>query len=251
MSTFWWLPLAFLFLSILACAGAEQAAGPEPATLETLAPGFHFQKAALPSGKTLNYAISVPADYDPADPVPLVIALHYGGEVTPYYGGEMIDFLFEPALRDLGAIVVAPDALGGGNWTTGQNEDAVVWLTRAIMNSYAVDPNKVLLTGYSMGGQGTWHIGGRNQDLFTAAMPISGEAAREEVEWTIPVLVMHSLDDEVLPFRQAEDLYIELKRQGANAELKVVTGVTHYETQRFAAPLRESVQWLRSVWAGE
>ena len=48
------------------------------------------------------------------------------------------DFRFEPALRELGAIVAAPDALGGGDWTTSQNEDAVLWLTRAIMNSYAV-----------------------------------------------------------------------------------------------------------------
>jgi predicted peptidase len=119
------------------------------------------------------------------------------------------------------------------------------------MNSYAVDPERVLLTGYSMGGQGTWYIAGRNQDLYTAAMPISGEAARGEVEWKIPVMVMHSLDDELMPFRQAEDLYIELKRQGANAELKVVTGVTHFETYRFVTPLRESVRWLQSVWAGE
>lgn len=251
MSTFWWLPLALVFLSILACAGAEQASTPEPATLKALGPGFHYQKATLPSGKLLNYAISVPEGYDSANPVPLVIALHYGGEVTPYYGGEMLDFLFEPALRELGAIVAAPDALGGGDWTTGQNEDAVLWLTQAIMNSYAVDPKRVLLTGYSMGGQGTWHIAGRNQDLFTAAMPISGEAARGEVEWKIPVMVMHSLDDELLPFRQAEDLYIELKRQGANAELKVVSGVTHFETHRFVTPIRESVQWLQRVWAGQ
>ena len=82
-------------------------------------------------------------------------------------------------------------------------------------------------------------------------MPISGMAARGNVEWKIPVLVMHSLDDEVLPFRQAEDLFLELKRQGANAELKVVTGVTHFETQRFATPLRESAEWLNRVWAGK
>jgi predicted peptidase len=250
MSALWWLPLALVFLSILACAGAERASAPEPATLEPLGPGFHHQKATLPSGKSLNYAIAVPEGYDPTNPVPLVIALHYGGQVTPYYGGEMLDLLYEPGLRELGAIVAAPDALGG-DWITGQNEDAVLWLTRAIMNSYAVDPERVLLTGYSMGGQGTWYIAGRNQDLYTAAMPISGEAARGEVEWKIPVMVMHSLDDELMPFRQAEDLYIELKRQGANAELKVVTGVTHFETYRFVTPLRESVRWLQSVWAGE
>lgn len=58
----------------------------------------------------------------------------------------------EVDLRSCGA---PPDSLGG-DWTTAQNGAAVVWLTRAIMKRYAVDPGKVVLSGYSMGGVGTW-----------------------------------------------------------------------------------------------
>lgn len=50
--------------------------------------------------------------------MPLEVALHYGDEVKSFYGGGMIDNLIQPGLGGLGAILVAPDALGGGDWTT-------------------------------------------------------------------------------------------------------------------------------------
>src|SRR3954470_13385084 len=102
----------------------------EPVQLTQLAAGIHEQTADLPSGRTLRYTVLVPDGYDPKTPVPVVVALHYGGEVTPFYGRGMIDELVEPGLHDLGAVVIAPDSLGG-DWTSTVNEQAVVWLTRS------------------------------------------------------------------------------------------------------------------------
>jgi predicted peptidase len=181
--------------------------------------------------------------------VPLVVALHYSGEVTPHYGSGLIDGLVEPGLGELGAILVAPDALGGGDWTTSKNEHAVEWLTRSIVLSYAVDPKKVAVTGYSMGGDGTWFIGGRHQDLFTAAIPVEGEPPEKDVEWQIPVYVIHSTDDEIIPFGPVEEHIKRLKDQGVSVELNVVKGLTHYDTAAFAEPLQKAVPWLQAVWS--
>src|SRR3954468_1352684 len=101
------------------------ASAPEPSLLS---PGVHEQTAALPGGGTLRYTISVPGGYDPEEQVPLVVALHDGGEVTPFCGRGMVDGLVGPAFADLGAVIVAPDSLGD-DWTTDENEQAVVWLT--------------------------------------------------------------------------------------------------------------------------
>jgi len=37
-----------------------------------------------------------------------------------------------------------------------------------------VDADRVYLTGLSMGGEGTWHIGLRHPDLFAAIVPVCG-----------------------------------------------------------------------------
>jgi predicted peptidase len=202
----------------------------------------------MPSGETLHYSISVPPNYNGSDPVPLVVALHYGGEVKPFYGGGMIDILIQPGFEKLGAILVAPDALGGGDWTTSTNERAVEWLTRSILQSYAVDPKKVIITGYSMGGEGAWHIGGRHQDLFTAAVPVEGDPTGRHLEWKIPVFVIHSSADEVVPIGPVERQVQELRSKGAEITLRTVGGLSHYETEQFAKQLETAVLWLEGTW---
>jgi predicted peptidase len=246
-----WLLLCLLAVS---CSAGKKDEPPpaesppplEPSELPRLGPGIHQQTASLPGGGALRYTISVPPGYDSKKPAPLVVALHYGGVVTHFYGRGMIDGLVGPALADLGAVIVAPDAQDG-DWTTPKNEQAVVWLTRSIQKSYAIDPKKVLLTGFSMGGQGTWFIGSRHQDLFTAAIPVAGGPVGG-TSWTIPVYVIHSRDDEVLALGPTQQHVERLKEHGAKVELKVLTGLTHYQTPRYSAALKETLPWLRRVW---
>ncbi len=247
--------LLVLIASSIACGAqgelATESAAPasEPAQLPGRSSGMHFDQTTTPSGSLLRYTLSMPRGYDANQPVPLIMALHYGGDVTPHYGAGLIDFLVEPGLGELGAIIVAPDALGGGDWTTSKNEQAVEWLTRSIMASYAVDPKKVAITGYSMGGEGAWYIGGRHQDLFTAVIPVEGDPAGKNLEWTVPIYVIHSWDDEIISSGPVEEHVKQLKEQGAPVELHMVSGLSHYETPAFALPLREAVPWLNAVWS--
>ncbi len=240
---------------LLACVGCpsdpakrNKPAVPEPTALTPLPPGEHQQTVQVPGGSSLHYTISVPPGYAQGQPTPLIVALHYGGDVTPFYGRGVIDELVAPALGELGAIIVAPDALGGGDWTTAENEKAVIWLTRSVMKSYSVDPKKVLVTGYSMGGQGAWFLGGRYQDLFTAVIPVAGEPAGGSLQWTVPVYVIHSQNDQIIPYGPVQKHVEQLKAKGANVELKTVSGLTHYQTTGFVGPLHETVPWLRQAW---
>lgn len=217
-------------------------------TVPELPPGTHQQTIRGPDGTAIQYTISVPAGYSRATPVPLIVVLHYGGEVTPFYGRGMIDGFAEPGFRALHAILVAPDSLGG-DWTTEQNGTAVPWLTRAVMKSYAVDPKKVVLSGYSMGGIGTWFIGARNQDLFTAAIPVASAPAGES-DWKIPLYVIHSRDDEILPIAPIRDHVGKLRAGGARIEWRELGGLTHYETGAYAPILKEAASWLEQGWSG-
>jgi dienelactone hydrolase len=229
-------------------AATGKPADLEPLQLPPAGPGLHAQATTMPNGDTLLYTVSVPKAQADNRPLPLIVALHYGGNATPHFGRGVIKELVEPAFAELGAVIIAPDALAGGDWTSAKNEQAVVWLTRSVMKSYPIDPEKVLLTGFSMGGQGAWYLGGRHQDLFTAVLPVAGEPAGDTREWKVPVYVLHSENDRVLRLEPTQRHVEQLKAQGANVELKVVKGLTHYQTERFATPLKEALPWLRQVW---
>lgn len=219
---------------------------PEPVKFMQLQPGIHQETTSLPEGGNLRYTILVPAGYETGKPVPLILALHYGGTVKPFYGRGMIEGLIQPGLGELGAIIVAPDSLGG-DWQQPKNEEAVVWLARSIMKTYDIDPEKVLLTGFSMGGEGTWFVGARHADLFTAGLPIAG-APRNTQEWTLPIYVIHSSKDEVLPISLTEKRVPELKEAGVNIEFNKLNNLTHFQVAEYADELKKAVPWIKQAW---
>jgi predicted peptidase len=243
------LPFLFAFALAAGCGGRGPVTVPEAAELKKLPPGTHQQTADVPGVDSVKYTIEVPDGYDSKTPVPLVLALHYGydgAKPSPYTGKGMIE-AFRPGLAGLGAIVIAPDALGG-SWTDAQNEKAAVWLTRSAMKTYAIDPKKVVITGFSLGGEGAWFIGSRHQDLFTGVIPVAAPVAGGDVEWKVPVYVIHSDKDEVVPYSSAKRHADRVKAKGAKLELKTVSGLSHYKTGAYGAHVGDAVKWLQAEW---
>jgi predicted peptidase len=212
------------------------------------APGL-YNRALPVSGAMVGYTISIPRGYSPAKPVPLIVALHFGvrGGEAAGAGGALLRSLVAPALADMGAVIVAPDSVRG-DWSSPENEKAVNALLDFVMASYAIDRNKVAVTGYSMGGAGAWHFAEKFPERFSAVVPVSGRPPKSAAGWRLPVFAIHSHDDQVVPFGPAEARIEELQKAGVNAKLIALSGVTHYETTRFRDALRQSIPWLREVW---
>jgi predicted peptidase len=196
-----------------------------------------------------HYTVAIPGDYSGDRSVPLVLALHYGGHGSPYYGRGFLTGLVEPALQDLGAIIVAPDCTGD-DWTQPNSEQDVLDLLDHIEATYKVDSNRTLITGYSMGGIGTWHLAARHQDRFAAALPMAATPPSSAVDaaWDIPLYVIHSSEDELFPLRWTETAVDQLVTEGVSVELAVVDGVSHHETRRFIEPLQKAVPWVQEAW---
>ena len=234
-----WFVILVAFLLFTTQVGSAQEKVP------VLSPGTHDQTLAQKDGPAINYAISVPPRYR-GEPVPLVLALHFGG-APGGAGRSMLDILIQPALGDLGAIIVAPDSLAGG-WSSPQNGQAVNALLAAVERSYAIDQKKVIVTGYSMGGAGTWYWAEKYPDRFSAAVPVSGRPTPSASTWRVPVFAVHSRNDEVNPIAPTEQLVAELKKQGLNAQIVVLNGITHFETNRFVDGLHQAVPWIQQIW---
>jgi predicted peptidase len=210
-------------------------------------PGIHEQYLP-PDGR--RYAIALPAHYEPSEARPLVMALHWGGPVAPFTGKWLLAGLIEPALRALNAILVAPDRTRD-DWANPESETETLELMRFVKDHYSIDPQKILLCGYSLGGIGTWYMAARNQTLFSAALPISAAPfpSSIEIEWRIPLYVIHSRQDEIFPFDAVETVVQDLQEKGVSIELLVVDGVTHFATEGFVRPLQTAVAWIQNQWS--
>jgi predicted peptidase len=237
--------MAYAILSLLPIAVAAEVVGDPPA----LAPGLHSRTLQRGDEAAIRYAISIPGNYSPATPVPLILALHFGvgGGDAAGAGGDVVKILIGPALAELGAIIVAPDSVRG-NWSSPENEKAVNALLDMILAHYSIDKKKLAVTGYSMGGAGSWHFAEKFPERFSAAIPIAGRPPASASGWRLPVLAIHSRDDQVVPFDPTEARIAELQKAGVNAKLIALAGITHYQTPRFRDALRQAVPWLREVW---
>jgi predicted peptidase len=235
-----WLPL--IVVALAACRTGPAVMPDELAGT----PGITQHLLPLPDGRALRYTLLIPERYSVDRPSPLVLALHYGGTVTPFFGRGVLELLVGPALAELGAVIAAPDALEPG-WANEGNERAVLALLDHLTDALNVDRSRVVCTGYSMGGTGTWFLAGRHPERFGAAIPIAGRPAVSGT-WRVPVYVIHGRQDQVVPLAPAEQEVAALRAAGVDARLAVVEEATHYQTERFVAPLHDAIPWLRAVW---
>src|SRR5215510_10026286 len=235
--------MALALLSVLPIGAAAQGNPP------VLAPGLHEQTLARAGEPGIGYAISIPSSYSPSTPTPLILALHYGigNRDSTGVGVDLVKGIIGPALEGLGAIIVAPDSVRG-NWSTSENEKAVDALLDMVIARYAIDKKRVAVTGYSMGGTGSWHLAEKFPERFSAALPIASRPPASAVGWRLPVLAIQSRDDQVVAFEPAAARIAELQKAGVNAKLIAPTGIEHHEAGRFREPLREAVPWLEEVW---
>lgn len=246
-----WLCLGLLLMWLIGC-GRNPTPTPFPSPSNTMTPGTHKQTLPLTDGTFIRYTIMIPEGYSETEAVPLIMALHYGGQVTPYFGREFLNLLIKPGLSELGAIIVAPDSRHGP-WASEEGEADVLTLLDHITATYKIDTERTLLTGYSLGGMGTWYIAAHHQERFAAALPIAAYPQPDSTTttWTIPLYIIHSRADELIPVEMSLDAAAVLEAQGVDVQMVVLEGVSHYETYRFIESLQNAIPWINSVWNGE
>lgn len=245
-----------IFIAMLACGvpiagmimnpSASTELG-EPKKTNPLEPGLHECTLEGELG-TYRYTVYVPERYVESDnPLPLAYGLHYGGYVSPFYSKAFVAALVRPGLKKIDPIIVAPDSIGDG-WADPANEQMFLEIYEHVMKTYRVDTSRTVLTGFSMGGHGTWYLGGKHQDKFKAAIPIAGRPTAAYREWKIPVLAIHSDADKVVPIEPTQKYVEEMKELDQPVSLKVVEGLPHRATESFQFPLQESQEWLQAAW---
>lgn len=118
-------------------------------------------------GSVQYYAAMPPAGFDPAQTYGLILSLHGAGVEAGGQAGA-----YSP--KDW-AFLVAPTNRRpfGFDWEEWGRLDAIEALEHAAA-TFPIDPERIHLTGHSMGGHGSWHVGVHFPDRFGVVAPSAG-----------------------------------------------------------------------------
>ncbi len=225
----------------------------DPTELKALKTGSWKQSWLAPDAQRINFVIAIPGSIAKDEPMPLVLALHQGADRTQFhqfFGEQFLRHLIMPGLVNVPAIVVSPDVIRG-TWTNEACESAVMALMDKICKTYNVDRKRVLVTGYSLGGRGAWHLARNHPDFFTAAVVIAGTPPSNiaESEWHVPILCIQSAADSVCPIEKTRQAISALREKGfRNIELYELADINHYESVKYVEPFITAMDWILKVW---
>jgi predicted esterase len=193
-------------------------------------------------GRVQPYGINVPAGYRDGSAAPLTFLLHSLG--TQHNQFAAIDPKFVHQASDLrGSICVTPLGRGASGWYFDEAELDVWEVWARVREAYTVDPDRTVVSGYSMGGYGAYKLGLAYPSVFAAAVPIAGpptcgvrlwpdaslppdfnfrsRCARDgesfpllaNARW-LPFVIAHGVLDELVPVFGVIEQVVELDRLG-------------------------------------
>ena len=178
--------------------------------------------------------------------LPLIVQLHGAGERGA--GGDdlkLVDVHGFPKYFDVepreDAIVVCPQCPKDSFWAA--RVESVLRFIDKIIEEYDIDPDRVYLTGLSMGGFGTWFCAMAAPQKFAAIAPMCGGG----MGWNafmlrMPVWAFHGTADSLVDVFYSDDMVKGIEASGGNVKYTRLEGVSHNcWTQSYN---RELFDWL-------
>jgi predicted peptidase len=210
------------------------------------------QREITVDGRGQTYGLLIPKEAADASGYPMILGLHYASPtpgLSPYFGLGYVGQLVLPALQELNAILVAPDA-PDATWTSVISERLVQAVIAEVKKESAIDARRTLVTGFSMGGTGTWFMAGKHAELFRGAIPVAAAPPAADLKPAMPIYVIHSRKDESNAFEPTEKAVRALEEQGVNVTLAALDDAPHRDMTAYIEPLSAAIPWIRRVWAG-
>lgn len=198
-----------------------------PVSADEPAPGQQVSQefSANDAGEKLGYLLYLPRDYQSSGKFPLLLFLHGSGErgndlalVKKHGPPKLIG-----AGKDFPMIVVSPQCPTGQGW----NPNVLLALLDNLETRFSIDPQRIHVTGLSMGGSGTWRLIAAAPDRFASAIPICGHGDPWMVDAAsrLPVWVVVGDLDRVAP--NALGMVDSLRARGADVKWTLMPETGH------------------------
>lgn len=194
-------------------------------------------------GSEQPYALYIPRGFEPSQKYPLLLSLHsedtnHRMNLRQVFGlsirsGESNpdDLRYFPASRDAGFIVAAPFARGTMDYR-GIAESDVFDVLDEVQRRFPIDPDRVYLTGISMGGAAALRFALTRPDRWAAVAvlcpaPLAGMDEFAANVANLPIRIYQGDQDPVVPVANARAWQRRLVDAGVAAEYLEFPGVRH------------------------
>lgn len=192
-----------------------------------------------------GFSLYVPEYYTPERAWPLVMGLHGGS-------GNGRGFLWRwlRDARSLGAILVAPTALGATWALMGEDADTanLSRILDSVRSRWNIDPAKLLLTGMSDGGTFSYVTGLESASPFTHLAPVAAtfhplmaQMADADRLHGLPIHIVHGALDWMFPVETARQTRDALTAAGADVTYREVDNLSHCYPREMNASI---LSWL-------
>lgn len=167
-------------------------------------------------------------------PAPLVLFLHGARD-----RGTDLNILltwgfprFVDTSDSLPYFFAAPQLPEGQTWV--ERESDVIALLDELIASHPIDPSRVILSGFSLGTAGAWHIAASNRDRFAGLVAVSGRVPQilEETQLAalqeIPIQIFQGGKDEKLSIEDTQEIVDTLRGVGAKVDFTILSEGDHF-----------------------
>ena len=203
-------------------------------TANTGCASFSFEQAnaSAPEGrgflkKTLNlddrqykYVVFIPHADAPPQGWPAVLFLHglfEGGTSGTNHITQGLATHIAADPQNCRFIAVFPQSRG--TWRGDHNDRLAMTALSNTRRDYKVDPERIVLGGFSYGGLGVWEIGARHKDTFAALIPMCPKPAFEKVMDLVglPVWCFQNTGDPFVSASGAREMCERIEQAGGKA----------------------------------
>lgn len=177
-----------------------------------------------------NYGYVLQSPENKKDKKPLIVFLHGSGE----RGSDLEKVKIHGPLKytkthQVDAYILAPQCPDNDYW----DAEVLYRLIQKIQKEHSIDPQRIYLTGLSMGGWGAWNLAFAHPEMFASLVPICGFVDRVPMIENckiaaIPTRIFHGLLDDVVSADYAITIYKRLKAcENAKVQLTIFDEANH------------------------
>jgi len=197
--------------------------------------GFQTRVFVDAEGGAHPFVVFIPASYHPGSHPPVMLFLHGSGE----RGENNLDHLIVgigPAIwkrkMTFPFVVVLAQCRPDSSWRP-DDPDArwALGMLEQTQKEFATDPDRVVLTGLSMGGNGTWLIAAQDPTAWSAIVPMCARPdvanAEKFAAAHLPIWNFCGDQDRAETVKANRDMAEAFKTLGANAKYTEYPNVPH------------------------
>lgn len=143
--------------------------------------------------------------------------------------------------KDFPFLTVSPQ-LPDGAW----EPDSLSLLLDELLATYRIDPDRVYLSGVSLGAMGAWAFAAAEPARIAALVPICahGPVSAADVLTKMPIWAFHGAKDKIVSIEPHRQLIEAIQTRGGNARLTVYPDGDHGSVISPTYKNPELIQWL-------